>query len=471
MAVELLNSAINLELQRILAGSGSPYYRFEIIVHAGGKDIIPLQFLRFDIGSDYRAAYTDSMSIVLAIGAGTLMNDIGPFQDDIRITVNISPADGRGGQKTDQPVRSMTYIAYLGDEIDRPTDATINPSLQDTETANRMSTKNVTFVLEEVAVSQLRKSYLGYVGRSTPPFEVMRGLLVSYSQMIKLADDEAIRGFQLVPPNNTTPREHVIIPDGTNYMEIPDLIQNKQGGIYSTGLGFYIKDRLMYVWPLYDTKRQATASRVLTVIMAPNRQSIAIDKTWIDDGRMLTIYSAGISKIIDDSFGQMNREGNSVRFNRASKLLDPDMDVSNNKVVFSRSKNNNEFSTTTVGNGQNVTPVSSNRTTDNIYLESSKMAKRSGAILVVPWLRSNPTLITPEMAVEILFDHNGVIRTIEGTLLEAPSSYELEGTGPTATRVYAKTSLAIFIDRDDPDYLAYMQSGGTITPVPQIDTL
>jgi hypothetical protein len=471
MASELQSSALLLELQRIIAGDGSPYFNFDVIIHSAGKEISPLQVIRYDIGRDYRTAYTDALSLVLSLGVGTVMNDIGPFQDDLRITVNISNADGRGNQRTAEAVLSSTYVAYLADEIPRPTDSGYDPSLQDTETANRNGIRHVAFVLEEVAVSQLRKSYLGFIGRSSPPFEVMRALLVRYSQAIKLAADEAIRGFDLVAPNNTTPRNHVMIPDGTNFFSIPDLIQNKQGGIYSTGLGFYIQDRMVYTWPMYDTARQDSASRMLQVIMAPNRQSVAVDKTWINEDRMLSVYSAGISKIEDDTLGKLNQQGNAVRFNRASKLVDGVVSVGNNKMVASRSANNSEFSTTVVGNAQNVAPVSSAPVTDNIYLEASKLAMRSGAILYLPWLRSNPALITPGMAVEILYDYGGIIRTIKGSLLMAPSSYEMEGSGMMSERIFAKTTLVVFVDRNDPDYLAYMQGGGTVSPTPQIDTL
>jgi hypothetical protein len=471
MAVDLETSPIFEELNLITQDGGSPYFIITALIHCGGKDITPLQVLRLDNERDYRQRHSDNQSIVLSLGVGTVMNDIGPYQDDIKITVNIAPADGTGNQKTALAVDSRTYVAYLGDEIPRPSDTAHNPSLTDTETANRSAMKHVTFVLEEVAVSQLRKQSLGTIGKACPPYELMRSLLVNTCQALKLGKDEVINSFQMEPPNNTTARDHVIVPDNTPALEIPDYIQNHSGGIYSTALGFYIQAQIVYTWPLYDTTRQDTASRVLQIVMAPSRHSTMLDKTWRDGGRMISIYAAGISTIKDDTLGNMNTHGNAVRYTNASQLLEGGVTVANNKMTANRNANNQEFSTTTLGNGQNVAKLSGAKVTDNVYLEASKMAARAGAHMMIPWKRSNPNKITPGMAVEINYDHAGTIRTIPGALLACHSSYELEGQGMNAARWMATSSLTVFIDRNDPDYLAYLQGGGTVSAVPEIASI
>ena len=471
MAVELATSALALEVARITQSAGSPYFSFSCIVHAGGKDLVPLQFIRSDLTRDYRASYSDANTVVLAFGVGTAMNDIGPYQDDLRMTINISNSDTQGTQRSNDPVLSRTLVAYLADEMPSPTDSSFNPSLTDTETANRSKIIHLRFTLEEVAVQQLRKMYLGMNGRHTAPFMVMQTLLSNACAALKLSTDEALNQFELTPPNNTTPRSHVVIRDTTPVLEIPDLIQNEQGGIYSTGLGFYIQGRCLYTWPLYDMYRQDSAKRILQIVLAPTRHSTMIDKTWVNDGRMVSIYSAGINQINDDSLGALNNRGNAVRFTLASSLIDGGPTVSGNKMTANRSKTNSEFSTTVMGNGQNVAPLSKNTVTNNIYQETTKLASRAGAILSVPWRRSNPELITPGMAVEVLFDHDGIIRTIEGTLLFGVHSYELEGQGMNATRVYATTTLSVFVDRNDPDYIAYVKGGGAPSPTPEIANL
>lgn len=471
MAVELEYSAIGETVRRITATPGSPYYILSAVIHAGGKDIYPLQFLSHSIGRDFVASHTDDMSLVLAVGLGTLINEIGPFQDDLKITINRSQCDGEGRQLTNLPVVSRTYRAYLGDDIPRASEAGNNPAMQDTETANRTSIRPTRFIVEEVAMEQLRKMQVGITARSCPPYAVMQTLLVKSCQALKLGNDEVITGFDMVEPNNTTARDHVVVRDGTPVLDLPDLLQNKQGGIYSTGLGFYIQGRSIYTWPLYDTGRQDTAKRLLQVVLAPSKQSRMLDRTWLDNGRMVTVYSAGVSKVIDDTLGKLNVEGNGVRFADASKLLDGFGEVKGNKLTVSRSKNNNEYVSTVLGNGQNFAPLSDSAATSNVYLEASKLAKRSVAIMILPWRRSNPELLVPGMTAEILYDYNGIIRTIEGVLLGNNNDYTLDGQGVTVDRYIATTSLIVGIDRNDPDYIDYLKNGGAVSPSPEIGSL
>lgn len=471
MAVELQTSAIYETVKKVSTSPGSPYFIIQAVVHAGGKDLAPLQLTRHDVARFYKSSFMDDSSLVLLIGLGTLVNEIGPYQDDLKLTLNISMCDEQAAQLTNEPVLSRTFRAYLGDDIPRSAEAGNSPILQDTETANRADAKHIRFILEEVAVEQLRKFQVGIVARSCPPFEVMRTLLVKACQALKLGKDEVITGFDLVPANNVTPRDHVVIRDGECILEVPDILQNKQGGIYSTGLGFYIQGRSIYTWPVYDTTRQDTAKRVLTIVLAPSRHSKVLDKTWSNDGRMVTIYSAGDVKVIDDSLGQLNIHGNGTRFADAGKLLDGFATVDGNKATISRSKNNSEYVTTVVGNGQNLAPRSKAQTTSNIYLETSKLAKRSGATMHVPWVRSNPELLTPGMAVEILYDYNGLIKTIPGVLLDAIHSYALDGQGLAADRYTATSGLAVFIDRNDPAYLDYIKGGGTLNPTPDVGNI
>lgn len=471
MATELQSSALLEELRNIAAAPGSPYYKLQCIIHTPGKDVVPLKTVRWDVDRDYVGTWFDASSIVAFIGSGTLMNDVAPFQDDLKITVMVSPMSEFGQEYADLPVETRTYKAYLGDNTESTVEAGNDITLRDRETGDRTSIRAVTFVLEEMAVNQLRKQSTGVIGEVTPPYLVLETLLNRYTQALKLDQSEVIRKVDFVPASNQQPRPFVIVPDGTMLPDLPDHIQNTQGGVYSTGLGFYVQDRVMYLWPVYDTTRFNKAARVLQVVMSPNQNTQLIDHTWRDTDRTLTIYAAGIAKVIDDSLDQLNDSGNGVRFQMASRVLDAPVSVANNKMTASRSKNNSEFATTVVGDGSNLMRVAKTKVTDNVCLEASKMAKRGCATLIVTWLRSNPALIIPGMPVEIIYDYNDEILTLAGVVKGAPSSYEVEGVGPVGDRMRAKTVLMIAVDRSSPEFLKYIQAGGTLSAQPEIDVI
>lgn len=471
MATELQNSALLEELRRIAAAPGSPYFQIQAVLHAAGKDVLPIKTVRWDIDRDYTTAWFDASSVVVYLGQGTLLNDITPFQDDLKITLYAVPMTEFGEAYKDVKIQTRTYKAYIGDDVESTVEAGNDITLQSKETGDRTSIRAVTFVLEEMAVNQLRKQSTGVIGEATPPYMVLETLLNRYAQALKLDKDEVISRVDFAPANNQNPRPFVIVPDGTMLPDLPDHIQNTQGGVYSTGLGFYIQDRIMYLWPVYDTTRFNKAARVLQVIMSPNKNTQLIDHTWRDTERTLTIYAAGIAKMVDDTIDQLNNEGNGVRFQMASQALDAPVVVGDNKMTASRTKNNSEFATTVVGDGSNLLRLAGTRVTDNVYLEASRMAKRGCATLMVTWLRSDPSKIIPGMPVEIIYDYNDEIQTLPGVVRGAPSSYEVEGIGPVGDRFRAKTVVVIAVDRNSPEFIKYLKAGGSISAQPEIDVI
>lgn len=471
MPAELQHSALFEEVVKIANSPGSPYQKVTTIIHAGGKDIIPLKSVRWDIERDYTGSWSDAASVTVYMGAGDLMVDITPFQDDLRITMLSSPVSEFGYEDTSVAVNAMTFKAYLGDDTDTTAEVGNDISLQDKETANRTSIRAVNFVLEEPAVAQFRRQSTGTIAEVSPPYMVLETLLNRCCQALTLDQADKILNVDMVPASNQEPREIMIIPDNTPLPELPDYIQNKEGGIYSTGLGFYIQNRIVYLWPVYDITRYDQAARVIQVFMAPNKNSQLIDHTWKDQERTLKIYTAGIVKTVDESVDRLNNEGGGTRFTMASRLVDAPVQVGGNKMVADRSKNNSEYAAAVLGDGQAMLRSSSTRVTDNVCLEASKLAKRSSVNLIVTWLRSEPTKVTPGMPGEIIYDYNGDIRTIPAVLKHALHSYEFEGLGPTGDRFRSKSVLTFSVDRNSPEYQLYVKAGGEATPMPDYQNI
>lgn len=471
MAAEASASSLGLELNRISGKPGSPYYKFEIQIHAGGRAITPLQVVRVDIDRVYREAYMDDHSIVVQLGAGTAIHDIGPFQDDLKITVSRFILNGFTDDVNKSPVSVRTYTAYLTDDLPRGPELSSAPQFRDRETANRHKTLTLTFVVEEVAMTQLRKMSIGTIVRATPPAMVMKTFINNALMSIQLGIDEQISGFQMEPPSNKAPRNHIIIKDGTPLIDLPDLLQNEQGGIYSSGLGFYVQGKFVYAWPVYDTSRGDSAARVLQIFLAPSQGTVGVDRTWSDDGRCVSVWSVGTPKLINNSLDSLNNDGNAVRFADASKLIGGMGKTEGNKYTMSRGTNNSEFATTTMGNGANNAKVGANAFTSNPYVEASRMAKRQGAFMTIPWQYSNPDLLVPSMAVEVFYDDGGEIKIMSGTLSGNKSQYTLQGKGTTDRVHAAMTVIEVFLDRDDPDFIDYLEKGGSVSVTPQINNL
>lgn len=471
MAVDVGSSALGFELDRILAGPGSPFYQMDIVVNAGDRILAPLQCVRRDVGRDYKTTYMDDHSVTMQFGSGTAIFDIAPYQDDLTVTIRRRVLSGTNASTDDPKTTVRTYTAYLTDDLPRGPEIASAPQFADRETANRSKTLNLTFVLEEVVMTQLRKMSIGTIVRKRAPWEVLKTFLANALDSIKVGQDSKIDTFEMVKASNAAARDHIPIPDGTPLIDLPDLLQNERGGIYSSGLGFYVQGPGVYVWPLYDTSRLQSAKRVLQIFLAPSQSTAGIDKTWLFDGRILSVWASGIPKLLNDSLDILNTEGNAVRFSDADQLIGGMGVKEGNKFTMNRSQNNSEFATTAVGNGANYAVNAKVGFTSNPYVETSRMARRQGQFMVIPWERSQPDLLIPSMMVEVYYDQGGAIKVMTGVLTGNVSADVLQGRGPTERVFASKTTLEVFLDRNDPDFQAYLEGGGTVSGVPQIDLL
>lgn len=470
MAVPVEASAMGLELQRISGQPGSPYYRYEIFVTAGGKDLHPLQIIRQDNHRDYKGSFMDDHSVSMKYGSGTVIFDIAPYVEDLTMTIKKYRLGGFHGEEAGA-VNVRTYTAYLTDDIPKGPEISSAAQFADRETANRNKTLDLTFVLEEVAMTQLRKMSIGTIPRGNPPYMVLKTFIRNALDSMQLDVNSKISGFQMEEASNKAPRDHIILPDGTQLIDLPDLLQNEQGGIYSTGLGFYLQGQYAYAWGLYDLSRASTAKRVLQIFLAPSGSTTGIDRTWTDDGRSISVWAAGAPKLLNDAMDILNTEGNAVRFADASKLVGGMGEVKGNKYTMSRSTNNSEYATTTVGNGSMYARTTAGRFSANPYVETSKMARRQGQFMLVPWEHSNPDLLIPTMVVEVYYDAGGEIKTMSGVLTGNTSQDILQGKGMTDRAFACKTMIEVFLDRSDPDFIEYLKKGGSISGTPQINPL
>lgn len=449
--------------------SGTPYYTLTAVLHAGGRDLPPVKVIRRDIDADYRMSYMDNSSIHLSFPMGTVIYKIAPFQDDLKITLTKRYLDSAGKEDKTLPLSPRTYRAYVGQELPRSSELSANPGVDDEESGNRKGLLTVSFDLEEVAVEQLRKQTCGIpLVRNAVPWTIVKTLLSNATSVLKLDINEVIKGIDIAPANNNERTAVINIPDGTPILDLPDYIQNEQGGIYSTSLGFYINRDIIHLWPLYDAYRQQTSKRLLRVIVGTSKHSKILDKTYTAAGRTTTILTSGFQKVVDKSQELLNKHGNAVRFTDAASLFKDFGKVVGNKLTINRGKQNSEYASTIMGNGQNNAQMSDRSITSNVFLEASKMALRNGAFAVFTWRRSEPELLTPDMSVEILYDSDGEIKTIEGALIGHTTSYETEGEGPFSNRWIAITAIRVFVDRNDPDYIAYLEGGGVIETPPEV---
>lgn len=482
MAKQLSGSLLELALSEMANDGGSPYIRVYASLLAGGQMLYPIKTTRFVIESDYSTAYSDVLLVYMVFPKGDLMRKISPFVEDLNIelSVHLLNEDGTFMYDESDPDSSSElfkrmYRAYIDDHIKSPININDDDVVMDEEMSN-LDLDIVIFKLEEVAVEQLRLMRCGISNsRMSAPMDVVRSLLVLHANSVELDEDELITGPDVEEGYNTSRSWAVRIPDGTPLLDMPDYVHNEQGGLYSDALGFYVTANHMFLWPLYKVNRIEEAKRVLRVFIAPDKASGIIERTWRTPPYSpdnLEVWSSGEIIYEDESMSIIQKYGNVVSNINPERLVDGVVKSEGNAAVIEKQNvPSSRFSKSTLLSGRKIYgPV---QVSSNPYVIASKQARANGAVVTLQWQHSLHWLIVPGMAVEMVYDMNGEIRNVIGTLLSAITVMDNMSDGPVTTKFKSTTTLTLFVDRDDHLLEEWIINGENVitTPVPVVGSI
>jgi len=408
----------------------------------------PYKILSIDFLSDFEDNYSDEILLEITLGAGTYANNIYPFKEDIEIILAKTPLNEVDDNiDTTQKPQTERYRATLIDTGNPIIEAnsSFSPTMTQLDIANLITVK---FQLVNKALEQLRMISVGSIFRNGTVGDVIKSSLTQASQTIVVDGKRAIKGVDVIEPiSNNTPRSHIVIPQGIPLVQLPQYIHEKCGGVYSSGLGYYLQGDYWYVYPCYDCTRFNSAKKTVTIINVPKNKLPGIERTYRLTGDNLVILATGSVKFKDNSEVEMLNKGNGVRYADANNFVTGFATTANNKTTASRALNNSEYVSVKRLTGNNNVPVSSNPINANSFYEASKLAVRQGSMIDLEWENSNQTLIFPGMMVKILYIDDTEIKKIYGVMLKAHHYTAAKGQGQKTTRYISHSVLSIFINR------------------------
>lgn len=444
-------------------------YRLEL---KAGRDIIGShKVLGLDIIRNYRENWADEIIVQAIFSVGTYYEKIVPMKSQITAVIYRTPIGSiANAQELGIGISSETYRATLIELSDEQI-ASNYAQLTKEEQGNHLGFKMVSFQLQSQAAERFRTWMLGIPAQNQNPGKVLEAALNAIKDAINVQLTEKIRGVTMVEPNNQSIRRHVIVPHGTEAVKIPHFLQNKCGGIYSSGLSFYLQDLMFYVWPTYDITRFYRARETVTFMIVPPNQRPGQEKTWRKTPRSLFVLITGGVQHIDNTEGEAYNAGVGVRYSKASSALDGLRRVSGNRTTIDRSVNNSEYVSVDRGpNNLRYSPQSPRKITDNPYRESSELAARAGGFLMVTWQNSYPELLKPDMPVKVMYsDKDGIPKELNGTLIESHTYVEPVQIGLIDQRHQQVTTVEIFVQKDRNEALSFYEGDVADTYTPPKD--
>lgn len=430
------------EVNRISSNKTDSRRKYTATITAGGVETRAMSVTRLDIASDFEKKYRDDITITLLLPLGTLINQIAPYQDDLTIRIRTSLPGT-------YDYEDVTYKAYLMEDMPNEVEMSHNPAFKDTNTTNKLSNVNVSFSLTLPLVEYLDAIRTGFIARQDPPFAILKVLFNKYVEAINFAMDEGVRSLTMVEPSNYQPRAQTIIPDNTRLVDLPDILQDKMGGIYSSGMGFYLSRRDLFFWPLYDVNRDDPSISKLHVMMPVSGHSSVLDNTYLKEGNIVTILASGKPRVVDDTLGQTYHEGDSVRYLDGNKAFEPMGTVKGGVITANRVDRNVESNVISTAKRIQTVTGGSQKITSNVYREMSRKASMNGVRVMVEWRYSNHHLIKPGMLVTLFMESRGDVKEVPGIVIGAFSKFEMETEGMSNETLLSSTVISVFIKRDD----------------------
>jgi hypothetical protein len=328
----------------------------------------------------------------------------------LQVALRIVYYDAQSAQRvfTPPPIARI-YKAMLMDPQDlskKYTTGSLMPTASMPKTEQHISTRIPTKLrLIESAVYTIRQQQVHGIYKTTKIADVISHIAQSFS----------IKQLYIIPPDNTMKWDHIVIPPAQGIDQIFDFLQYHHG-VYMKGIDWYFTNSILYVYPAYENN--PTIKYKADIYNAPSGSYSGLHSYHNSDlaNNRLGIVSTTKVKTSDISRPAAENAGSNFSFVRASSIVDK-FATTTSKGTFIN--NNNALTVGTTINRTASTNANNPRytkTTDNIFEESSKLAKWSAVLIECGWGHAVPYLLYPGHSIRYHYDKNSVFTTQQGIL-------------------------------------------------------
>ncbi len=445
------NTLLNREIEKVLNNAdGHSGNMVEIKIKAGDKWLIPIRLDYLFLARGYGTGELgDIRTIEVLIGHGDFVHDILPFKDNLLIEYTEIPLKSVGtamdveGKIVSKRFRGIVNAEGMQDPgLTNKTAAGTNR-----EVLNQISALPIQIQLIDEIVYKLLMVSTGMTLRKTTTMNALLSVYTRYINLLTGRDDQRIDVIDYREGYNKTVRNQISIPDGTMVKDLHTFLQNREGGIYSTGISRYVQNQVLYIYPLYDTEAYRKNTKILNIINVPNDRFQGSEITYLDEERQLTILATGNAEALDESLSTQLQTGSAIRFANADNIMGASSLNNKNRMLVDRATNITEVAVNSLVAGVNNVRWAVDRLTSNPYKQYSDLARKQGLQLKIEWTRGSADLLLPGMPVKYRTVADDLIKVYYGVLLGVSENRISTGNGMINKRFDGILSLSIFINR------------------------
>lgn len=409
----------------------------------------PLKLLNFDTSRDYELASGDDSSVTAVFTLGLWYKILEPCRDYLEAVVTRYPQKPVSREEEDSSEEN-TQVYYAIPKVSKESVGQANNLDKISRVALDLTGLiDIEFQLMDLSMEQLRSVYVGGIFRKSTAFDTMRAAIAKETAGITIENDSAaIESYKFYEADNTEEREHIVVPQATQLFDLPAYLQSKCGGIYSTGIGIYLQNKELYVYPPYNTKRFDEEDKTLTILKLPDAQYEQSERTFRIDGSRVIILAQSESDFKHVGNSEFRNEYSGIKFADARKFMDTLVETKDNKAMANRAKINHEYLYKDIKvkeESNNKVERSQDTIHANPFKEDSLLSMKDGSFLAFKWMNSDASLLYPAMPVKILYMSNDELIELRGTLLKVMHSTQLMNRGITSSSYIEQTALYVYV--------------------------
>lgn len=446
--VNIEKSPLWADIRDILRDGSKPVrFDYKGMIHTEKEDIPVLKIITIDILRDYLNQVGDHIQVGLKLGLGDYMVRVYPYRTNLEMTIKRYDLDDNSTEKRKNTniVTERYKVIFLPDDNFVPSGTEME--LYDTETLNRSDIVNVKLQLLDRALEPLRVTTTSGVYRDVTQEQLITSVMVAESENVLVDGKVCIDGIDIVPPDNTAVMNHVVIPTGTHLSALPSYLQDKQGGIYTGGVGTYLQkfnnNKLWFIYPLFNLTRFDDAIDRAIVYAVPQNRFPELDRTYKKDGSLLSILATSTKQYSDSADTEYMNTGSGFRAANANTFMKKPVQITEDGPKGARANVNHEVVLKERKDGLNYAPQSSEGPTSNVYKQYAKLLCKESGKLTFVWENAQYDLLLPGMCMKYIFlDKNKPVE-IKGVLLHTHIFISLQGTGITGNTYKNKCSLTL----------------------------
>lgn len=438
---------LSQKLDKLTQKGVKNFYRYEAqFIDDQGRFLSVHNVSMLKIEAKYYEKYTADLFVSVQVYKSIYQKILQANRNKLRLRLTTIPNSTTGKSESVGKRIVNTYDAFLTD----PKSDTIQNKqgeLTGSRTDDMSEILEITVHLIEGGLREFRSTIISGVYKNVTVQKLLEGLL---SVPLKTIDPSGKTGYAVTvyPPDNTSIQYQVMIPNSIKLTDVPDYLQNSLIGVYSTDIGYFLQNKMWFIWPAFQLDRYNKSLKKLNIILIPSNEMGFNDSTLVIEGNNYTVYATGETEHIDSADKDMFKSGHGFKSAKEGNVVDHFSTVKNGKVEIPKGRNKLNVNLDQRDSPISDTPmVDGGGTSSNPYKDASKVSSKIGTTLKVNWNSSDHSILRPGMSVKVTYKTRGKTYTVLGVLKGHDTTISTRQNSPLDNRYVSQTVLTLHVEQ------------------------